>query len=117
MSDNVIIPIDNPVVVPTKEGSTYDRQWIKNFRIVSNEAGKAMIATNLVPYNGTDILEGPIESVVIQDVFATMSDKEVSAEVRTALGNAMETILVGINAYKAYEKAKKDIDEPILGDE
>jgi len=37
-------------------------------------------------------------------------DEEVPVEVRTALSNAMGAILIGINAYKAYDKAKKEAE-------
>ena len=109
---STIIEAKEPVEVPAKEASVYDKLWIKNFRIVSDSPSKVFVGANLVPFNGTDILDAPIESVAVDNVLAAMQDEERPAELRELLGQAMGVILMALKAEMAYQDAKKE--EPIV---
>jgi len=97
-----------PVEVPAQEAQVYDKLWIKNFRITSTGAGKAFVGANLVPYNGVDILEGPIESVAVEDVFEAMTNSDRPDELKQVLGQAMGVILMALNAERAYQESLKE---------
>jgi len=101
-----------PVEVPAQEAQVYDKLWIKNFRIISNEAGKAKVIANLVPYNGTDaLMDARPENVAIEDVFEAMTNSDRPVELKTLLGQAMEVILQAIKAEMDYQES---LNAPIV---
>jgi hypothetical protein len=101
---------DNPVVIPAIEEKVYDKQWLSHIRINSTPA-KAMVVAHLVPYNGESILAEPIESIVIDNIFAEMQNPSKPAELRMMYAQVMELLLQTVKAEKAYAKAKAIADE------
>jgi hypothetical protein len=111
---NIQIPADESIVVPAKEETTYDKLYIKNFRInTDGEVGKGIVVANLVPFNGTDTRDTPVQSIVINDIFEAMADENRPAELRTLLQNAMGVILQAIVEEKEYQKTLVEVEEKV----
>ena len=110
---------DNPIEVEATTASVYDKLYIKNFRInTDGEVGKGIVVANLVPFNGTDTLKEPVQSIVIKDIFEAMADENRPEELRTLLQNAMGVILQAIVAEKEYQKAEAEkVEEEVVEEE
>lgn len=98
---------ENPIVVPPVEEKVFDRQWLSHIRINSTPE-KAIVIAHLVPYNGTEVLAEPTESIVIDNIFEAMQDVKRPAELRTMYAQVMELLLQTVKAEKLYQKSVQE---------
>jgi hypothetical protein len=99
-----------PQVIPAVEEKVYDKLWLSHIRINSTPE-KATVIAHLLPYNGESVLAEPIESIVIENIFAEMQNEDKPVELRTMYAQVMELLLQTVKAEKAYTKAKAIADE------
>ena len=98
---------ENPVVLPATEEKVYDKLWLSHIRINSPSKNNAIAIAHLVPYNGSEVLEGPVEQVVVPNVFEAMQDADRPESLKLKYVQLMELLLQTIKEEKAYQDAKK----------
>ena len=93
------------VVAPAVEEKIYDKLFIKNLRFVSDSVGKTLVAGNLIPFDGeNEILEAPIKSIVIENIFEAMEDENRPEQLRTKMAQTMELVFQVVVEELAYQK-------------
>ena len=112
MSDFTQLPIDEVVTIPAKEEKVFNKQWLKHIRINSTPE-KAMVVAHLVPYNGEEILDSPIEQIVVDNILQDIQNPDQPESLRTLKAQTMELILQTIKAEKEYKASLITTDEII----
>lgn len=110
MSEFTQITTDTPVVIPAVAEKLYDKKFVSHLRINSSPT-KAMVIAHLKPYNGADILQEPMEQVVIDNIFEAMQTEERPVELRTLMAQTMELILQTIKAEMEWKKVTSDLNQ------
>jgi hypothetical protein len=106
MSEFTQIENDNPVITPAIDEKVFDKKWISHIRINSPTNTKAAVVAHLIPYNGSELLEGPIEQLFIPNIFEAMQDPNRPEELRTLMMHTMELILRTIKGETQWKASQ-----------
>ena len=111
MEELTTIEAVTPIVEPAREEKVYDKLAVKNLRFIRKGDKNLMVACNLIPTDGVDVLEKPITPVVIENIYEAIADEERPEALRNVLGQAMELVVQAIIAELDYQKGAQEVTE------
>lgn len=72
----MLIPNQNPLVIPAVAEKTFPHMWIKNINIVSNSKTHGVLQFTLSPYNGQtdEVHDSILKTIMVDDLWKAIEE-------------------------------------------
>ena len=81
----------------------YNKKWLRSLRIESPSNSKATVIAEIAPYDGINISNENIQTIVLDDILYAMNDLTRPEEQRTLYATVMTLLLQAIESEAQYQ--------------